>query len=248
VNEQPALVARNADGPRLLLLNRLRLVEDDQDAKALIAHEPMLRARLHIGGASLLELDLFVFDLERAPAFEHDVDLVPFMRLLAIRLGGDENVNADLQTRRLVHDLVATVTCAETLGDVKHIEGVRDRHRHARRNLVDRRRAVTAQSLGGMLGQPELRPVEESHAPEGWIDSRDPVHRDDDHASSEEAAKSDDAGELSIRVTQHEVDESEVAARIYDLIPHAFFKPDSTGQFNSPCSEDFRAGDLALPH
>ena len=58
-------------------------------------------------GLPLLEVDLLAFDLEPPAAVEDDVELVPVVRLLAVGLGGDEDVDADLEPRRSVDDLVA---------------------------------------------------------------------------------------------------------------------------------------------
>ena len=46
-------------------------------------------------------------DLEDAASLEHDVDLVLVVGLLPVGLRGDEDVHADLEPRRAVHDLVA---------------------------------------------------------------------------------------------------------------------------------------------
>ena len=68
---------------------------------------------LGVGGdehrLALDEVDLLVFDLERAGALEDDVDLVVLVRLLAVGLGRDEDVDADLEPVGGVDDLVAAV-------------------------------------------------------------------------------------------------------------------------------------------
>ena len=69
----------------------------------------MLGAGADEDRASLLELDRLALDVEGARPFEHDVDLVPLVRLLAIGLGRDEDVDPDLDARRGVDDLIAAV-------------------------------------------------------------------------------------------------------------------------------------------
>ena len=81
-------------------------------------------------GAALLELDRLALDLEDARTFEHDVDLVPLVRLLAVGLRSDEHVDPDLDPRRLVNDLVPAVPGGEPLGHVTDVEGVGDRPVH----------------------------------------------------------------------------------------------------------------------
>ena len=49
-------------------------------------------------------------DLENAASLEHDIDLVFVVGLLAVGLRGDEDVDADLEPRRAVDDLVAPAT------------------------------------------------------------------------------------------------------------------------------------------
>ena len=67
-----------------------------------------------------------VFDLEHAAALEHDVDLVLVVRLLAIGLGCDEDVDADLEPRRAVHDFVPAATLDQAAArrvDVERVGG-----------------------------------------------------------------------------------------------------------------------------
>ena len=68
----------------------------------------MLGAGRNEDGASYIELEQIALQLQGAAALQHDVDLVVLVGLLAIRLGGHEHVDAELEARRLVHDLVAT--------------------------------------------------------------------------------------------------------------------------------------------
>jgi len=91
----------------------------------------MLSAGAHEDGAALLELDRLALDLEDAHPFEHDVDLVPLVRLLAVGLWRDEDVDPDLDPRRFVDDLVAAVPGREPLCDVADVEGVRDQPVHS---------------------------------------------------------------------------------------------------------------------
>jgi len=64
---------------------------------------------------AFLDRDLLVLDFQRAAAFEHDVDLVVLVRRLVVGLRGDEHVDADLEARRAVDDLVAAVGRREPL-------------------------------------------------------------------------------------------------------------------------------------
>src|SRR5438270_401238 len=82
-------------------------LEDHKHAQPLVADEAVLGSRRDEDGASLLELDPLVLDLEHAAALQHDVDLVVLVRLLAVGLGRDEHVDADLETGGAVDDLVA---------------------------------------------------------------------------------------------------------------------------------------------
>ena len=65
-----------------------------------------------------------VSDLEDAAALEDDVDLVFVVRLLSVRLGGDEHVDADLEPRRAVDDVVAAATLDQCAPRPVHIERV----------------------------------------------------------------------------------------------------------------------------
>jgi hypothetical protein len=56
-------------------------------------------------------------DLERPAAFEDVVDLVVLVRLLAVRLRCDEDVDADLEAWRGVDDLVAALAGGEAVAD-----------------------------------------------------------------------------------------------------------------------------------
>ena len=63
-------------------------------------------------------------------AFEDDVHLVVRVRLLPVRLGRDEDVDADLEPGRGVHDLVPAVPGLEAPSHLLDLEGVsRQAHR-----------------------------------------------------------------------------------------------------------------------
>jgi hypothetical protein len=61
---------------------------------------------------------------EDARPLEHHVDLVVLVRLLAVGLGRDEDVDADLQARRLVDQIVAAVPRGEPALDLCDLEAV----------------------------------------------------------------------------------------------------------------------------
>ena len=96
------LVHRSSD-PRVLP----GLREDDEHAELLVADEAMLGPGGHKDGLALLELHRLPFDLEHAAPFEDDVDLVVLVGLLTVGLGRDQHVDAKLEARRGVDDLIA---------------------------------------------------------------------------------------------------------------------------------------------
>ena len=57
----------------------------------------MLGAGGHEHRVALAQLGLRPFDVEHAVSLEDDVDLVVLVRLLAVGLGRDEDVDADLE-------------------------------------------------------------------------------------------------------------------------------------------------------
>jgi hypothetical protein len=57
----------------------------------------MVRPRWNEHGVPLPKLDHLTLDVERAPTLEDDIDLVVIVRLLTIRFGCDEHVDADLE-------------------------------------------------------------------------------------------------------------------------------------------------------
>ena len=84
----------------------------------------MVGAGLDEDGGALAHRDALALDLEHAGSLEHDVDLVVLVRLLAVGLGRDERVDADLEARRLVDDLVAAAGGAELRRDFPDTERV----------------------------------------------------------------------------------------------------------------------------
>src|SRR5207248_8317515 len=93
--------------------SRLPLLEEHEHAQLLVADETVLGAGGDEDGVALAKLDLLTLDLERASAFEDDVDLVVLMRRLAVGLRRDEDVDADLESGRAVDDLVPAVAGRE---------------------------------------------------------------------------------------------------------------------------------------
>ena len=67
----------------------------------------MVGARGDEDRVPFLEWDTGPVDLERSAALDDHVDLVVGVRLLVIRLRGDECVDAELEARRLVRDLIS---------------------------------------------------------------------------------------------------------------------------------------------
>ena len=69
----------------------------------------------HEGGLALFDRDLLALYGQRPTALEDDVQLVVCMRLLPVRLGSDEHVDADLEPGRPVHNFVAAVGVQQLL-------------------------------------------------------------------------------------------------------------------------------------
>jgi hypothetical protein len=57
-----------------------------------------------------VHLDSLPVDFERPQTLEHDVDLVVVVGLLTVRFGCDQDVDAELEPRRLVNDFVAATS------------------------------------------------------------------------------------------------------------------------------------------
>src|ERR687888_89662 len=81
----------------------------------LVRGEAMVCAGLDEDGAPFPDANLFALDLEHARPLQDDVDLVVLVRLLPVRLGRDEHVDADLEPGRRVDDLVSPSALAEAL-------------------------------------------------------------------------------------------------------------------------------------
>ena len=100
------------------------LLEQHEHAQLLVAGEAMLGAGGDEDRVALAELDRLAFDLQRAAALDHDVDLVVLVRLLAVGLGRDQHVDAQLEPGRAVDDLVAAARGNEprpATGDVERM-------------------------------------------------------------------------------------------------------------------------------
>jgi gamma-glutamyltranspeptidase / glutathione hydrolase len=79
----------------------------------LVGGEAVLGACGHEQRHAFRERSRSVLDLEHATALQHDVDLVLVVRLLPVRLRRDEDVDAELEARRAVDDLVAATMLDE---------------------------------------------------------------------------------------------------------------------------------------
>jgi hypothetical protein len=79
-------------------------------------------------GLTDFELNRLSADVQLPASFEHDVHLVVGVRLLAVGLRRDQNVDADLEPRALVDDLIAAARLLEPAFRLVDEECVR-RHR-----------------------------------------------------------------------------------------------------------------------
>lgn len=70
----------------------------------------MLGACLDEQGVAFGHRKVLTLDFQRAASFDDDVDLVVGVRLLGVRDRCGEHVDADLEPRRTMDDLVAAVT------------------------------------------------------------------------------------------------------------------------------------------
>jgi hypothetical protein len=100
----------------------MRPREDNEDAQAFVPREAVVGACRYEDRLPFLNGERLSLDREHAPALEHDVELVVLVRLLAIRLRRNEDVDPDLQPRRTVNDLVAAVASREALSDAFYVE------------------------------------------------------------------------------------------------------------------------------
>lgn len=101
-------------------------VEDHEQGEVLVGGEAVVGSGRDEQRATFLEWRLHALDLEHTAAFEHDVDLVVLVRLLAIRLGRDQHIDADLEPGRCVDDLVAAALLAQLLArrlDIERVHG-----------------------------------------------------------------------------------------------------------------------------
>ena len=85
----------------------------------------MFGAGLHEDRAPFRDPHGLALDLEHTITFEHHIDLVVRVRLLPIfRLRGHKHVDAELEARRLMDNLVAAGGGYETILDLRDAEGV----------------------------------------------------------------------------------------------------------------------------
>lgn len=98
--------------------------EDDEQAQRLVRAEAVLRAGGDEDRLSFRERDLLALDRQHSGSREDDVHLVLLVRLLAVGLGRDEHVHANLEAGRLVHDLVAAASGGEPALDLSYLEAV----------------------------------------------------------------------------------------------------------------------------
>src|SRR5207249_7019479 len=122
--------------PRYRIASARTPLEDDEHRQVLVGAEAMIGSGRHEDRVALAELERLALDVEHSRALEHDVDLVVGVRLLAVRLRGDEDVDADLEAGRVVDDLVAAAGLGEAALDALDVEGFRDRQRRASAVLV----------------------------------------------------------------------------------------------------------------
>src|SRR5579864_2972798 len=130
-------------------------LEDDKHGEVLVADEAMISARGHEDGVAFPQLDRLALDLESSAAFEDDVDLVVLVRLLPVGLRGYEHVDADLEARGLVYDLVSACAGGEPLLDGLDVERVRGAH-HAASIAPDRSRSISG-GTAVRCGFPRMR-------------------------------------------------------------------------------------------
>jgi hypothetical protein len=86
---------------------RLGLVKHHEQRDPLVVCEAVLGVRGHEGGPTLGEPKLDTLGRERPAPLEDEVELVPVVRRLRVRLGSGEDVDPDLEPVGLVDDLVA---------------------------------------------------------------------------------------------------------------------------------------------
>jgi hypothetical protein len=110
--------------PRAAATLAVRTFEDHEHGELLVRRETVLDTRFDEDRLPDVDRDALVSDLEHAGALEPDVDLVVFMRLLAVRFRRGEEIDADLESDGFVDDLVATARGSQALDGVADPEGV----------------------------------------------------------------------------------------------------------------------------
>src|SRR5262249_29961563 len=101
---------------------RRSALEDHEQAEVLVGGEAVLRAGLDEHGAAFAHRPFLALDLEHAAAFEDDVELVAVVRLVAVGLGCNEDVDTELEAGGLVNDLVASSGLGKPLSDSGYLE------------------------------------------------------------------------------------------------------------------------------
>jgi hypothetical protein len=104
-------------------------LEDHEYCEVLVGAETVIGAGWDEYGVAFAQLDALILDIKHAIALEYDVDLVVLVRLLTIRLGRDQDIDTDLQSRRLVNHLIAAVSFAQSAADTIDVKRVRCRKR-----------------------------------------------------------------------------------------------------------------------
>src|SRR5436190_3408170 len=124
--------------------NRLRVsrrapYEDDEHAQLLVRAEAMVRPGLDEDRVAHLHRDRLALDVEHAASLQHNVDLVVSVGLLPVRLRCDKDADAELESRRLVHDLVAAADGYETILCLRDAECVHRGRDYYLTTIVSRR-------------------------------------------------------------------------------------------------------------
>src|SRR5205814_9960903 len=125
-----------------------RPFEEPGHGELLVRREAVLRSRFDEDRLADVDRDALVPDLEDSGAFEADIDLVVVVRLLAVRLRCDEDVDAELEAVGLVDDLVAAACAPQTLDGRVDAEGVHGRDATCVRGIPDAGRRRLREPLG----------------------------------------------------------------------------------------------------
>jgi hypothetical protein len=91
--------------------------EDHEHGEVLVSAEAVVCAGLDENRGAFANGNLLTLDIQHAVAFEDHVELIVLVRLLAVRLGGNQNVDPDLETGGFVDGLIATAGLPELLLD-----------------------------------------------------------------------------------------------------------------------------------